>query len=1818
MNTIARVLDRLIRGYHTAVKAGGVECRIVVPGLTPSIAEALHSALCAAGLPSFLVVPTSMEPSRGSRKLRPEGLTSLRHGDMIIIAWPGEISRIQDSIIGAGGTVRTFTFSDEWPWIDDGNEYFLFDGPFIEALLDEWQLGQDDRHWFKKVIEKLLAASRTSVGRGAVVLDQILGTFNPVAYADVGTVRGKFMFHCGLPMPEDFSEDVEDLMERCESLGNAIGEARLEVDTRTDVLDRIREIEPNEPARALLQAHVEALLDGLASASANRYSGILTLRGCWGANADRWHALPVTMLRRLFDPSSLAPKVILKVRLTVHGGLVSPELDHGILFEGGTADVEVTYDGLPREKAAQSQVVLLQGHRTLRTSNCAADLERDVVPFNGISYEEIFGNGSKKKTIRVQLRQPDVDATEDKVSITPCGTNSPLLVVLDPGFEIYSASADVAEDEDAESVEISEPIFVTTLRHDSTTEASLDVDNEGAPLVADEADRRICRCRTAIDPSSVPAGRRRVVAAAGPVSITLDLEAKDFERGEFTLERELVVQLTRGNSARVSQLSKVFAGTAQQPYAGLGGINDQTRRRSAFARVFEDKGGGGLPIVADMSALTGEVQMARAGWVYADPVVQATRLRSLTPSQAGQDLLKEYAAARAAVIDAVTEGDPPPQDKWPNYCWYPVFVEKRRTKIDSTLSKYIEAYTKIAIFLKKPPSRLSWEEVFVLTSLDSVVHLGGGDLHAKLSLLGPWHPLVIAKRFMVQAALLGSARKNGDRRVTTGFHRLAVLLDQVSSFRWVSMLSPDATTFVPAYVSPTSDPGWLLAINTDAVNSQLTVQLLTDLRRTLGLETALVPFAREQMAADYLKGFHRAYPTRRAIALSASNIYSSERIVQSAESILYSGDGVSQLGNQLPGGLHLFVPNVDDIERRTWRVPPVCVYDKKSAESWSAGHKDILLLPPGKPRVAQVAGKEQPLARGTNDLAAFCAPVRRISFGAGGVPSSYAFERDMAERAGSGVGPAFTRALHHDSELFGNPVYSGWVVEDLPEKLEYLWNIVPGSQVDPAVLVQYVRSGFEADQARVLWDYNMSLTGPTNSYFVLSQVPQSIAVALNGSPPVKSQGDSAKDIIRELAEIGLAAGSESLRSGSKALGVVGLVAAIRLFISTHGHKSPLDNSGRNRGFLLPVDSFKQILGDGLDTTDYQDSRRADLVACQLCLDPTGRLKIYFAAVECKYSSGRLGDENASAALEQAGRTYDRLTALAEAAKHPSGIPERLVLLSLLSFGLRLRAPSDDDGLLLEHKMFQRILDGQFDIGAPVATRIAVITECGGQSASFVRKSGIVIYLSPGHWPGRNESSAVGVVRDNLASLFLNVVPAQPAPPSQPSPPPATTPPSADDAQPKGDEPKVPKPEDVQQPAVVEVPQARLSPILLGCTSDRRPVTYDPQAEMRPLDNYNVMITGSSGKGKTQLIKAMVAELRHQGRNVLLLDFKNDFASDAVFLETSRLSCYYVTFDGLPYNPLIPMPVRHPQSGREYLQISQHITGITAVLSKTFGLGAQQEAALKDVIRDCYRDRGIDTTGSVQFNADVEFPDFNDVGERLRASNATAYNRMDPLFDLGVFSAACRRLDFEAVLRSPSVIDLSQIQSDSIKNAIAKIIVLSAHAFYNARPHSSQLRQFFVFDEAHRILDTEFLVRFVRECRAYGVGVLLSSQNPSDFAPEVSASLNSKIIHGNGAEKEQVKAILRILGLEDSESAAVAALGLFEALISNPQNDAVRARTFAYPHYLVLSEIRRQGKVRRSDLAVNGVDFQKLSPSLLVGALLEMGLVEEVDGVLAPL
>jgi DNA phosphorothioation-dependent restriction protein DptH len=370
-----------------------------------------------------------------------------------------------------------------------------------------------------------------------------------------------------------------------------------------------------------------------------------------------------------------------------------------------------------------------------------------------------------------------------------------------------------------------------------------------------------------------------------------------------------------------------------------------------------------------------------------------------------------------------------------------------------------------------------------------------------------------------------------------------------------------------------------------------------------------------------------------------------------------------------------------------------------------------------------------------------------------------------------------------------------------------------------------------------------------------------------------------------------------------------------------------------------------------------------------------------------------------------------------------------------------------------------------------------------------------------------------------------------------------------------------------------------------------------------------MITGSSGKGKTQFIKYLACKIRDQGKSLLMVDFKNDYASDGEFLKVAKINCVHVTFDGLPYNPLIPYPVKHPSTGTLHILPGQHIAGVASVLRRTYGLGAQQESALKQAIEAAFVDYGVKATGIQEYSRGMQFPDFSAVGEYLKDANHTAYNRLDPLFTLDLFKDEFRASPFKELIEASTILDLHQVPSDEIKNALAQLVVMSAHAYYNSEQQAGDVRQFLVFDEAHRVIGSDYMLRLVRECRSYGVAVVLSSQYPSDFPGDVTSSMATKLIHGNNAEADKVRDIERILGMQGKEG-EVATLGMFEAFLDNRHHVQSRVKTMNYPAYLAWRYIEGRDNVTFGDLAsVPGLDPGKLPVAAIARQLEELGLVE---------
>jgi hypothetical protein len=114
-------------------------------------------------------------------------------------------------------------------------------------------------------------------------------------------------------------------------------------------------------------------------------------------------------------------------------------------------------------------------------------------------------------------------------------------------------------------------------------------------------------------------------------------------------------------------------------------------------------------------------------------------------------------------------------------------------------------------------------------------------------------------------------------------------------------------------------------------------------------------------------------------------------------------------------------------------------------------------------------------------------------------------------------------------------------------------------------------------------------------------------------------------------------------------------------------------------------------------------------------------------------------------------------------------------------------------------------------------------------------------------------------------------------------------------------------------------------VLLGRTQAGKPVRWCLNKDADPaLPNFGLMVSGDAGQGKTQIIKAIIAEVADLDCPVLVFDFKNDYGgpfAQAQGFESIDLN------DGLPFNPL-----QLPPHGANGSQAINHLDTEAAIVS----------------------------------------------------------------------------------------------------------------------------------------------------------------------------------------------------------------------------------------------------------------------------------------------
>lgn len=359
-----------------------------------------------------------------------------------------------------------------------------------------------------------------------------------------------------------------------------------------------------------------------------------------------------------------------------------------------------------------------------------------------------------------------------------------------------------------------------------------------------------------------------------------------------------------------------------------------------------------------------------------------------------------------------------------------------------------------------------------------------------------------------------------------------------------------------------------------------------------------------------------------------------------------------------------------------------------------------------------------------------------------------------------------------------------------------------------------------------------------------------------------------------------------------------------------------------------------------------------------------------------------------------------------------------------------------------------------------------------------------------------------------------------------------------------------KPNAPQIPATVALPRAAepqvsLSgvKILVGNESVSDKAIYFEPNNTKKVSHPNLGIIGTMGTGKTQFARSVIAQLSKESCHnvngspigVLVFDYKGDY-KDEEFLNAVGGYAYKTSY---PFNPL-KLIVNKDVIGMNLPAITAD--RISDSFAKAYGLGQKQQSNIKQVIIETYADKGItpnpDTWG-------YTVPTMNDVIEKFFSmydANDKAYALFDKLRDYTIFTtdnSQCVSL-FEW-LDGVKVIDLT-LYPDDTKKVIVSLILDLFYAEMRQLGGSHQengfreLRSFIMVDEAHQFLKKDFnsLRSIISEGRMFGVGMILSTQNVSDFKTSAEDYtqyvLSWAIHHVNSISKSEIASIF---GASDS-------------------------------------------------------------------------------------
>ena len=265
---------------------------------------------------------------------------------------------------------------------------------------------------------------------------------------------------------------------------------------------------------------------------------------------------------------------------------------------------------------------------------------------------------------------------------------------------------------------------------------------------------------------------------------------------------------------------------------------------------------------------------------------------------------------------------------------------------------------------------------------------------------------------------------------------------------------------------------------------------------------------------------------------------------------------------------------------------------------------------------------------------------------------------------------------------------------------------------------------------------------------------------------------------------------------------------------------------------------------------------------------------------------------------------------------------------------------------------------------------------------------------------------------------------------------------------------------------------------------------DVQWHLTIKGNPHLLIAGLPGMGKTTCLLNLCRQMVTAGVHPIIFSYHQDIDERLVDLVAS---VRFVDFDGLGFNPLT---VTNPESPRAYLDVAGSLRDIFAAIFPE--LGDLQCESIRRAIKESFSEVGW--TGSETGTREPEFGRFVKI---LRAEPKpdrglrTLLARLTELEDYGFFEPGETR-DSLWTSDRPTVVRIHTTQNDALQRSFASLVFYGLYKDMFRRGIQERITHALIFDEAHRAAGLKLIPTMAKECRKYGISLVVASQEARDF------------------------------------------------------------------------------------------------------------------------